>query len=236
VRRDDRDGIVAYGHYGRPLLAFPAQQGNRWEWESRGMVAALAPLIDAGRLKLYTVDSWDGGSWFDEWLPLDERARRHGAFEDWVLHHVVPSIHADSGGLQPIAVTGTSFGAYHAANLALRHAHVFPLAVCLSGVYDVTRVGWGEPGEATYFQNPLAYVGNLHGDHLDWLRRAVYLVLVAGRGAWEDSTGARESTERFASALAGKGVPHELDVWGHDAAHDWPAWREQIRHHMERLA
>jgi esterase/lipase superfamily enzyme len=236
MRRDDRDGVLAFGHYGRPLLAFPAQQGSRYEWEERGMVAALAPLLDAGRLKLYCVDSWDSGSWFDDWLPIEERAYRHQAFEEWLLRHVVPWIHADCGGLHAIAVTGTSFGAYHAANLTLRRPDVFPLAVCLSGIYDVARVGWGEPGEATYFQNPLAYAQHLHGEDLDRLREQATLVLVAGRGAWEDSTGARESTERFASVLAGKGIRHDLDVWGDDAAHDWPTWRAQIAHHMERLA
>ena len=236
MRREDRDGILAFGDWGRPLLAFPAQEADRFEWEHHGMVDALAPLLESGRLKLYCVDSWDSGSWFDDWLPLDERAVRHGAFEDWLLRHVVPWIHHDCGGPTPIALAGTSFGAFHAANLALRHADVFPLAVCLSGIYDVTRVGWGEPGAATYFQNPLAYVDGLHGEHLDWLRSAVHLVLVAGRGAWEDSTGARESTERLASALAGKGIPHDLAIWGEDAAHDWPTWREQIRHELERLA
>ncbi len=236
MKRDDRDGILAYGDWGRPLLAFPAQQGNRYEWEERGMVDALAPLIEAGRVKLYCVDSWDSGSWFDDGIPIEERARRAAAFDDWLLGHAVPSIHRDCRGPQAIALTGTSFGAFHAANLALRHADRFPLALCLSGVYDVERVGWGEPGDAVYFQNPLAYVQNLHGDHLDWLRAQIHLVLVVGLGAWEDSTGARESTERLASILAGKGIPHELDVWGEDAAHDWPAWRAQISHHVNRLA
>jgi esterase/lipase superfamily enzyme len=236
MRREDRDGILAFGHFGKPLLVFPAQEADRYEWEHHGMIDALAPLLDGGRLKLYCVDSWDSGSWFDQWLPLEQRAHRHGAYEDWLLRHVVPWIHADCAGPTAIGVAGTSFGAFHAANLALRHATVFPLAVCMSGIYDVTQVGWGEPGEATYFQNPLAYVNGLHGEHLAWLRDAVHLVLLAGRGAWEDSTGARESTERFASALAGKGIRHDLEIWGEDAAHDWPTWREQIARQMSRLA
>jgi len=236
VRREDRDGILAFGHYGRPLLVFPSQQKDRHEWERHGMVDALAPLLDAGRIKLYCVDSWDSGSWFDHGLPLEERARRHGAFEDWLLGHVVPWIHGDCLGPQPIALAGTSFGAFHAANLALRRADLFPLAICLSGVYDVSSVGWGESGEATYFHNPEAYVANLHGDHLDRLRAHVSLVLVAGRGTWEDTTGALASTERFASLLAAKGIPHELQLWGADAAHDWPAWRAQIVDVLGRLA
>ena len=33
VRREDRDGILVYGSYGKPLLVFPAERGNRYEWE-----------------------------------------------------------------------------------------------------------------------------------------------------------------------------------------------------------
>jgi esterase/lipase superfamily enzyme len=236
MRRDELDGVLAYGHWGRPLLVFPAQEGRRYEWEERGMIDAVAGLIDAGRVKVYCVDSWDAGSWHDDWLPLEERARRHEAYERWLLEHVVPLIHADSGGFQEIAATGVSFGAYHAANLALRRADLFPLALCLSGVYDLNAIGWGERGDAVYFHNPMAYVAHLAGDHLDWLRSRVDLVLVVGRGTWEDSTGALEQTHRFAALLAQKGIPHELDVWGEDAPHDWPAWRAQIAHHLPRFA
>jgi esterase/lipase superfamily enzyme len=236
MRREDRDGILVYGRYGRPLLVFPAQQGRRYEWEERGMIDTIAGLIEDGRVKVYCVDSWDSATWQDERLPLEERAVRHGAYEEWLVNHVAPWIHADCDGYQEIAVTGVSMGAYHAANLALRRADLFPLALCLSGIYDVARVGWGERGDAVYFNNPMDYVANLGGDHLDWLRSRANLLLVVGRGAWEDSTGALESTQRFAALLAGKGIPHELDVWGEDSPHDWPAWQRQIAHHLPRLA
>jgi esterase/lipase superfamily enzyme len=226
--------VIAYGHWGRPLLAFPSQQGPAWQYEERGMVDALAGEIDGGRVKVYAVDSFDSGSWYREDIPLEERARQHGRYEDWILNQVVPWIQADSH-THEIAVTGVSFGAYHAANFALRHAHVFPLAICQSGVYDVSVVAGGERGEAVYFQNPMDYVGHLHGDHLDWLRSQVTLVLVAGQGQWEDTTGALESTRAFAALLGEKGIRHELDLWGHDSPHDWPAWRAQIAHHLPRF-
>jgi esterase/lipase superfamily enzyme len=226
--------VLAYGHWGRPLLAFPSQQGPAWQYEERGMVDALAGEIDGGRVKVYAVDSFDSGSWYRDDIPLEERARQHGRYEDWILNQVVPWIQADSH-THEIAVTGVSFGAYHAANFALRHAHVFPLAICQSGVYDVSVVAGGERGDAVYFQNPMDYVGHLHGDHLDRLRSQVTLVLVAGQGQWEDTTGALESTRAFAGLLGEKGIRHELDLWGHDSPHDWPAWRAQIAHHLPRF-
>ncbi len=230
-----KGGILAHGHYGRPLLAFPSQQGNCRQYEDNGMIEALAGPLEAGLVKIYAVDSYDSGSWYRDDLPLEQRARLHALYEDWILNQVAPFIRNDSGGADEIAVTGVSFGAYHAANFALKHAHVFPLALCQSGVYDVSVVGAGERGDAVYFNNPADYVASLGGQHLDWLRGRVNLLLLCGQGAWEDSTGALESTRRFAHLLGEKGIPHELDVWGHDVPHDWPAWRAQIAHHLPRF-
>jgi esterase/lipase superfamily enzyme len=227
--------VIAYGHWGRPLLAFPSQEGPAWQYEERGMVDAVGDLIEAGRVKVYAVDSFDSGSWYRHDVPLEERAQLHGLYEDWIVNQVVPFIRDDSGGTTEIAVTGVSFGAYHAANFALRHADLFPLAICQSGVYDVSVVAGGGRGDAVYFQNPADYVAHLGGDYLGWLRGQVNLLLIAGQGQWEDTTGALDSTRRFSQQLSEKRIRHELDVWGHDVAHDWPAWRAQIAHHLPRF-
>jgi esterase/lipase superfamily enzyme len=227
--------VLAYGHWGRPVLAFPSEQGPCWQYEERGMVAAIGPLLEAGRVKLYCVDSYDAESWQAHDLPLEERARRHGFYESWIVERVVPWIREDTGREGEIAVTGVSFGAYHAANFALKHADAFPLAICQSGVYDVSIVGWGERGDSLYFNNPADYVSNLQGDHLEWLRSRVSLLLLCGRGQWEDTTGALESTQRFAGQLGEKGIRHELDVWGPEFPHDWPSWRAQLAHHLPRF-
>ena len=228
--------VVSYGHWGRPVLVFPSESGAPWDYESNGMIESVAGLIDEGRVKLYCIDSYDAQSWSAKSLPLEERARRHGAYESWILDQVVPFIAEDSGGRVDILTTGCSMGAYHAANFALKHAHLFPQALCLSGGYEPARWrGWGERGEAAYFNTPVEYVANLHGDHLAWLRSQVFLVLVVGQGMWEDTTGSLEGTRALAAKLAEKGIPHELDVWGHDVAHDWPWWRRQLAHHLPRF-
>ena len=228
-------GVIAYGNFGRPLLVFPSEQGRCFDYENNGMIGVLSHLIDEGRLKVYCVDSFDAATWVDKSIPIEERARRHNAYEDWILNQVVPFIHDDSGGFHEIITTGCSFGAYHAANFALKRADIFPVAIGQSGVYDVNHLGWGDRGDAVYFNNPMDYVGHLGGDHLDWLRDRVSLVLVCGQGQWEDTTGALESTKRFAGLLSSKGIRHEMDLWGYDVPHDWPSWRNQIAHHMPRF-
>jgi len=241
VRRDQLElgpgTVIAYGHYGRPVLVFASEQGRAWDFENNGMVATVADLIDAGRVKLYCVDSADGYTWSDRSAPIEERARRHGEFEQWITGQVVPWMSADCGGASEFVTLGCSLGAYHAANFALKRADLFPVAMCLSGNYDPTTwSSWGEPGDATYFNNPMAYVQHLYGDHLHWLRSRLELLLVVGQGAWEvNPTGSLPSTREFANVLSEKGIRHQLDVWGYDVPHDWPSWRAQLAHHLPRL-
>ena len=226
--------VVSYGHYGRPVLAFPAERGRAWDWQDQGMIDAVGGLLEAGRMKLYCVDSFDSASWSNQSVPLEERAAQHGRYESWILDQVVPFIHAETGG--EILTTGISLGAFHAVNFALKRADLFPLAIGLSGNYDPAAWnGWGERGEQTYFNNPIDYVAHLGGDHLDWLRGRLSVLLVCGQGMWEDTTGALESSKRLAGLLGAKGIRHELDLWGHDVAHDWPSWRAQIAHHLPRF-
>jgi len=231
--------VICYGHFGRPVLVFPSEQGRARDFAANGMVGAVGDLIEAGRVKLYCVDSYDGMSWAARDVPLEERARRHDAYESWILDQVVPHIVQDCGGGGDgggIAAAGCSMGAFHALNFAFKRADIFPFAMCFSGNYDpATWHGWGERGDHAYFNNPTDYLPHLDGEHLNWLRSRLSVLLVCGQGQWEDSTGALESTKRLAGLLAEKGIRHELDLWGHDVPHDWPSWRAQIAHHLPRF-
>lgn len=228
--------VMAYGHYGQPMIVFPTDMGRAQDFEERGVVDAVGWLLEEGRVKLYCVDSFDHHSWRNPELSLEQRARQHGRFEDWVVNHVVPAIYQDCGGPLDIGLIGCSFGAYHAANFCLKRADLFPRAICMSGVYDVAVVGGGwERGSESYFNNPMDYLANAEGDHLEWLRRRACLLLICGQGMWEDTTGALESTRALAGVLAAKGIPHQLDLWGGDVPHDWPSWRNQLAHHLPRF-
>ena len=119
------------------------------------MIESIAPLLEAGRVKLYCVESYDSWTWHDRTSRSRSAAQRHGHYEDWILDRVVP---VDRTTTRPAAatliVTGCSFGAYHAANFCLKRADLFPLAICQSGVYDVSVVGWGERGDSRLLQQP----------------------------------------------------------------------------------
>ena len=228
--------VIRYGHWGRAVLAFPTEGRGAWEFEDNGMTGAVASLIDEGRVKVYCVDSYDAASWSDQSLPLEERARQHGRYEAWILGEVLPWVYRDCGGQVEVATLGCSMGAFHAANFALKRADLFPLAMCFSGNYDPAAWdAWGERGNEAYFNNPMDYVANLAGEHLEWLRSRLSMLLVCGQGQWEDTTGALQSTKQFGALLAEVNIRHEVDLWGYDVPHDWPSWRAQLSHHLPRF-
>jgi esterase/lipase superfamily enzyme len=227
--------VMAYGHWGRPLLVFPAEGGSAADFEGNGLLAAVHDLVEGGRVKVYSVDSFDSESWSNRNLQTEDRARNHERYESWILEQVVPHIQEDAQ-THDIATAGISLGAFHAVNFALKRADVFPLAMGFSGNYDPSSWhGWGERGYASYFNNPFDYLAHMGGGHLDWLRGRLSVLLVCGQGQWEDTTGSLESTKRLAAVLQEKGIRHELDLWGHDVPHDWPSWRAQLAHHLPRF-
>jgi esterase/lipase superfamily enzyme len=229
--------VVAYGHWGVPVLFFPAEQGSAFDIEDNGIVHALADAIEAGRLKVYAVDAHDGATWSDRSLPIEERARRHEAYESWVVEQVVPAIHGDCGGHVAVATAGVSLGAYHAVNAALRRADLFPYALAMSGSFDPTAWdGWGDRGDALYFNAPFMYLEHMGGEHLEWLRRSVFVQLCVGQGAWEvHPTQALPSTRALAQVLEAKGIRHALDVWGEDTPHDWSSWARMAAKYLVGL-
>lgn len=224
--------LLAFGHFGAPLIAFPTGGGQFYDFEENGMIGAVAPLIEAGRLKVYCPESLDAESWLAHTDP-HERALRAGAYENFVVDTLLPFIRADChDGSITAALTGCSIGAFHAANFALKHPHLFPYALCLSGRYDLEGIVGSSSSPEVYFNNPVAYISNFEGAHLEFVRRSAHLVLVCGQGAWEDRC--LRETHRLADLLLEKGVSFERDIWGRDVEHHWSWWRRQLAHHLER--
>lgn len=221
-----------YGTYGWPLLVFPSASGMAHEWEKNGMTDALADLIDGGKLKLYCIESNVSEAWTRGDADGYSRIQRHMAYERFIVQELVPLIREDCRTQDiPIAVSGTSMGAYYSANFALKFPEIFRYALCLSGRYDIRKFNDLDHQDA-YFNNPLAYAWNLGGEHLERIRNNTHLALVCGRGKWED--GNYQETEALANLLKQKGVSCELDLWGQDVSHQWEWWVKQAQLHLGR--
>ena len=223
--------VWCFGHWGAPLLVFPSAAGFAHEWDRQGMTEVLAPLINGGKLKLYCPESNVSQSWTDKETHPALRVQRHLAYEAFILQELVPWIRHDcvSDDIR-IATSGTSLGAYYAANFALKQPEIFHYALCMSGRYDATHFTDGFTNTDIYFNNPLAYTSNLTGEALERVKRNTHLTLVCGQGAWEE--GCIEETHMLASVLNAKGISHRRDIWGHDVSHDWIWWQRQAVFHL----
>ena len=51
--------IRVYGHDGLPIVAFPCQDGNCYNYEGYGFLDNIADYIDGGAIQLYVVDTVD---------------------------------------------------------------------------------------------------------------------------------------------------------------------------------
>ena len=215
-----------YGDFGPPLVVFPSASGMAHEWEQKGMLDVLAPLVNAGKLKVYCVESNVSEAWTKKDTDPAWRLQRHLLYERFLYDELVPYVRADCRSDDiPLGCAGTSLGAFYTLNAVLKQPETFRYGLCMSGRYQLQSFN---PVQAPdmYFQNPLAYLPYLDGPSLARVKaQGVHLDLVCGRGPWED--GNWQETQAVAGHLERKGVSHRLDLWGRDTDHDWPHWRKQ---------
>jgi esterase/lipase superfamily enzyme len=223
--------IVAYGHSGFPLLMFPTAAADFLEYERFHLIDSIRYHIEAGRLRAYSVNSVNRYSLLNEHAPPHIKAELLTRYDRYVTDEVLPLIRQEAGGRAPL-VTGASMGAYVSANTYFRHPDVVRGVIAMSGSYDVRAYFDGYYDDNVYFNNPISYLPHLNDDYfLPRLRAADAIVITTGQGAWEKP----ERSRHLSDILHSKGIPHTLDVWGHDVAHDWPWWRKMLPYWLDRL-
>src|SRR5262249_59939885 len=72
--------IVAYGHWGHPLLLFPTAAADFLENERFFLIKAIEPAIQAGRVRVFSINSINSQAWMDRGLPVAEQARRQAPY------------------------------------------------------------------------------------------------------------------------------------------------------------
>jgi len=174
--------LKVYGHAGKPALVFPAAGGKFYEYEDFGMVEAIRPFLEGGRIVLFTVDSVDHQSWMNYGAHPAERVRRHNEYDRYIVSEVVPFVRS-RGSHQGLLATGCSMGGYHSANFFFRHPDIFDAVIALSGVYQQGGfLGDYMDGEV-YFHVPLAYLPGLTDPWRLERYRKSRIVICVGQGA-----------------------------------------------------
>lgn len=226
--------LKVYGYYGKPFIVFPCQGGRFYEYEDFQMVSTLSEFIEAGKIKLYTVDSIDHQSWANGAAHPADRARRHQDYHAYILNEVVPFIRQNcAGSTQKLGATGCSMGGYHAANFFFRLPQVFDTLIAISGLFQMKLFVGDYMDDNVYFNSPLAFLPNLEDAQQLEMFRQSKIIICTGQGAWEEPMVA--DARAIQHVLQAKGIPAWVDFWGHDVNHDWPWWRKMMPYFLGSL-
>jgi len=213
--------IASYGHYGFAVLLIPTAAADYLEYERFQLIQSLEPMINAGKFRVFSIDSMNKESWLDYQMEPSHRAIRHNQFNEYVFNEVVPFIRTATSNETFIYTCGASFGALHAMNLFLKRPDILNGTIAMSGVYDLTEYTRGYWDEQVYYNSPIHYIPNLEDPFfLDKIKASHHIHICTGSGDYEEP----DANRRFASVLFNKGFWCDLDIWGHDIRHDWPTW------------
>jgi esterase/lipase superfamily enzyme len=222
--------VAVYGHYGFALLLVPTAAADYLEYERFQLMDALQPIVDSGKVKIFSINSINSESWLNGHMDGRHKVIRHLQFNDYVYYEVLPFIRNQTSADTPVIICGASFGALHSMNLFLKRPDLINGVIGLSGVYDLTEYSKGYFDEDVYFNSPQHYMPNLT-DHniLEQIRQSSHIHIFSGSGPYEDPSAAG----RFARTLYDKGIHYELDIWGTEWPHDWNTWRAVLPHYLE---
>ncbi len=223
--------ICVYGHYGPGMLFFPFDGENFLSAEQHELIAAAAPMLDAGRIKIYTISSIDRESWLNDEIAPRQKAIRHSKYNRYILEEVVPFIARNMQSEHPaIYTSGISLGALHAVNLFLRQPNLFAGTIGISGNYDLNAYTNGYHDNDVYFNSPHDYLAHLTGPILNNLRQKQQILFLSGQGEGENP----EASISIGNILSSKGIPNSIDLWNEEYGHNWESWRTMFRTAIER--
>ena len=222
--------VVVYGDYGFALLLVPTAGADYLEYERFQMMDCLAPYVDSGKIKVFSINSINKESWLNDNMLGEHKGIRHNQYNHYVFNEVIPFIKTNTSADTPIIISGASLGALHSMNLFLKRPDIINGVIAMSGVYDLHEYTKGYNDDQVYFNSPMNYMPELNDDwYLSNIRRSNHIHILSGSGAYEDPGAAG----RFAKVLYDKGINYELDIWGTDMTHDWPTWRAMLPYYIE---
>ncbi len=217
--------VAVYGHYGFAVLMIPTAGADFLEYERFHLLETLRPMINEGRFKVFSINSVNNESWMNNHVSGRVKSLWQQAYNEYIIQEVVPFIHHHCQGLTPIITVGASLGAFHAVNQFFRRPDIFAGTIGMSGSYDLKDYAKGHFDDLVYFNSPIDYMYHNQDEHsLNLMRHHKKIIIATGQGQWEKPSASID----FSNILRQKGIPHELDLWGHDMPHDWDTWRKML--------
>ena len=77
--------IAAYGDYGFALLLVPTAAADYLEYERFQLMETLAPFIDSGKVRIFSVNSINNESWLNNEMEGAHKAIRQNQFNNYIF-------------------------------------------------------------------------------------------------------------------------------------------------------
>src|SRR5436853_6308696 len=103
--------LVAYGQSGQTLLMLPTAAADYLEYERFYLVDSIAPLIEQGKIRAYSINSVNKWSLLNKEMPPKLKAELLTRYDRYITDEVLPLIRNDNEEkfARPIT-TGASLG------------------------------------------------------------------------------------------------------------------------------
>lgn len=216
--------MLVFGESGYPLIIFPSTMGRYHESKDFKLIDSAKWFVENGLLQIFCPDSIDKHSWYNKHVHPAQKVKNHVWYDKMILEEIVGKIrwNTPSG---KVAVSGASFGAYHAANFAFRHPETVSHLFAMSGSFDIKSFMDGYYDENVYFNNPVDFLPGLEHPELHKMK------IILGTSELDIC---KEKNFHLSRILSQKGIRHTLDMKG-QKPHDWPLWREMFPQYLSTL-
>ena len=220
--------LLIFGDRGDAIIFFPTRTARYFDYEGWKVLDNIEPKIDARKYQFYCVDSIDDESFYHPELSAADKIKRHLQYEAYILNEVIPLIRKKNPKAKLISA-GCSLGAYHAANIAFRHPHLFTTIIGMSGRYDLTMAVHtfkdllgGATSEDIYYNMPTQFLANLNDPYILEQMQKLKVILAIGK---EDAF--LQNNLWMAQILNSKYIYNELHFWEGEA-HKPFHWRQML--------
>ena len=195
------------------------------------LVGALGPLIEAGRIKVYSCDSLAGRAFAAGTGSVEYRC--------WLLNRFEELRRAGGGAGDPhrLPRRGRRDRSPPAPRSAPSWRWRWPAATrgcsaprsAMSGTYDLERLFGLRRHRRLLLRAPMSFLPNLGGA----ASRRAAPALRPPRLRRRALGGPRTTAGGWPGVLGAKGVPNRVDPWGPEYDHDWPTWRRMLPDYLD---
>jgi len=218
--------MLVFGHSGYPVILFPTSSGSYYEAKDMGLINSVSDFIENGKIKIYTPDSFDSKCWFNYNVHPADRVRMYMAFESMLLQDILEFAFNETG-FEKVCLSGSCFGAYHAANIAFRHPDDVGYLFCMNGTFDIKPNILGFYDDNCYFNNPVDYLPCLTDPR--YIDKFKSMGIALGTNENDISL---ENNKVLSSILSSKEIPHWLDIRSNAGNNNWNSRMDMFRDYI----